>query len=98
MNIQEIEATLRGLLKGEHSSLHLTFNDGNGPNYMSVEEWLQSGSDADWVSEDERATAIATNSMWELQWYPQTPVGSHLIAASSLTAIFNYLANEEQRA
>lgn len=100
-NIEELEAMLRGLLKGEFSSLHLTFNDGNGPNYMSVKDWLTEGPEwaqGDWVSDDEREKGIATNSMWQLQWYPDTPIGSYTIAASSLTALVRHMANEEKGA
>lgn len=98
MNIEELDAALRGLLKGEHSALHLTFNDGNGPNYMSVGEWLESGGPGcktDWISEEERTKGIATNSMWELQWYPETPIGSYRLAASSLPALLNYVLQEK---
>ncbi|KPH66369.1 hypothetical protein ADT71_06765 [Novosphingobium sp. ST904] len=86
---------MRSILYGEYSSLQLSFNDGNGPNYMTVAEYLDSsapGSDPEWASEEEKAKAIATNSMWMLQWYPDTPIGSYTIAASTLPALFDHLA------
>jgi hypothetical protein len=45
----------------------------------------------DWVSPEEQARAIATDNIWELQWYPHTPIGFNRIAASSLSAIREYV-------
>ena len=91
--IGELEKKLLGLLKGEHSSLHLTFNDENGPNYTTVAEAVQEGwlSSRDWVSEEEKLQAIETNRVWTLQWYPDTPVGSYSVSASSLSALLEYV-------
>ena len=41
----------------------------------------------DFVSPQEWDKAVREDSVWTLQWYPATPVGFHLIAASSLEAI-----------
>ena len=41
----------------------------------------------DFVSMDEWDKAVREDSVWTLQWYPVTPIGFHLIAASSLEAI-----------
>lgn len=90
--LARIEAELRNLLKGEFSSLTLSFNDGPAPNYMTVAEWDDTDMPhADWVSEEERQKARATNSQWVLHWYPNTPVGFNDIAASSLPALFEGL-------
>lgn len=100
MNIEEIEQSLRSLLKGEFSSLTLTFNDGNGPNYMSVRDWIEDGPDwsqTKWVSDEDRKKGVEHNSMWELQWYPNTPVSSYRIAAASLPSLFRYLATFEEK-
>jgi hypothetical protein len=53
--------------------------------YETVEEWMiQDGND--WASDEEREKAIATDSLWTIQWYPHTPIGSHTVAASTLSA------------
>ncbi len=83
-----IEAKLRGLLKGEHSSLILSFNDASGPKYSTVKEMDEDGGHGDWVSDEERDRAYAANSEWVLQWYPDTPIGFYAIRASSLSALF----------
>lgn len=91
---EEIEKSMLALLKGEYSSLSLTFNDGPAPNYMSVKQWIEEGpSDQsdDWVSEDEKQRAIETNKMWNLHWYQDTPVGFYSVSASSLPALLEYV-------
>lgn len=35
-------------------------------------------------SPEEMRKAIETDSVWTLQWYPETPVGSYIVAASTL--------------
>ena len=35
--------------------------------------------------------AIDTDSVWTLQWYPETPIGFHRIAAATLEEIFKRL-------
>lgn len=93
---EAVEQSLRALLKGEHSSLSLSFNELHAPNYQTAEEFLRDNpeDDADWSSAEEREKAIQTNSVWRLQWYPDTPVGFHAVQASSLGAIFAALGKE----
>jgi|SRR5581483_4313642 len=87
MNIEELEQKLRGLLKGEFASLHISFNDSSALNYVSVEKFETEFSSADaddWISEEERQKGYASNSKWSVQWYPDTPIGSYCVAASTL--------------
>jgi len=92
MDLETLEAALLGLIRGEHSSIHLTYNDGNGPNYETVAEEEEGGhGHGRWISEEERQKAMRENSKWVLQWYPVTPVGFYAIAASSLPALFKYI-------
>lgn len=88
MTLTEIEQSLLTLLKGEFSSLHVSFNS-HASSYLSPED----AADEDlfypgesWVSPDEKAKAIASNSFWSVQWYPDTPIGSYQVVASSLQA------------
>ncbi len=64
------------------ASMHITHNE-HLTNYQTVEEYSESGYAPHWVSEEEKKQAIATNSVWEFQWYPETPIGSYAIAAST---------------
>lgn len=89
--IAEIEALLRSLLQGKFSSLTIGFNDDHACNYQTAAEWdeYEAGADSrlEWVSEIERERARSENSVWSIQWYPDTPIGFHALAASSLSAL-----------
>lgn len=88
----ELETLLKSLVKGEYSSISLTWNEDFSFNYETADTWYNSDSDLqDWVSYDEKVKAITENSVWSLQWYPDTPIGSCIIRASSLEAIIQYL-------
>jgi hypothetical protein len=39
------------------------------------------------LSEAEWEKAIREENVWCLEWYPETPIGFHVICASSLEAI-----------
>lgn len=84
---QALEDALKGLLQGEFSSAHLTYNDYRSA-YLTAQDacdQMEYGFHAeDWVSEEERAFAIANESVWTLQWYPDTPVGSYVLSAGRL--------------
>ena len=43
----------------------------------------------------ERDKAIATNELWVMQWYPDTPIGSYVCAASTLEALLAYANRDE---
>ena len=40
-----------------------------------------------WVSPDQKAKAIEADECWTLQWYPDTPVGFHILSAADLDAL-----------
>lgn len=68
----------------EHKcGLHLTHN-AHKDVYESIEEFYDA---TDFISPEEYIKAIDDNSVWVLHWYPETPVGFNLLAASSLDAI-----------
>jgi hypothetical protein len=98
-----LEPVLRGLLKGEHSSLTIGFNDDHACNYVTAQqfdtEWGgYSGEDCriNWLSDADRDAALAGNLVWTLQWYPNTPVGFRCVGASSLPGVLLALAEEQQ--
>ena len=78
-------------------SLTLTHNS-HRDDYLSVKEhpcgdpcWDR----WDWISKEERKLAIATDSIWEIQWYPDTPVSSISYAASDLYTLLEYVKDME---
>lgn len=72
------------------ASLHLNHNQ-HKAYYESVEDYILSANARfDFRSEEERQACIATNEIWELQWYPETPIGFCCIAAPTLEALLEY--------
>ena len=68
----------------EHKcGLHLTHNE-----HRDVYESIENFYDVeDFISEQEWHKAVEQDSVWVLQWYPETPIGFCRIAAASLEAI-----------
>ena len=68
----------------EHKcGLHLSHNEHRDV-YETVEEFYEADF---FVSPEEWHKAVAEDSVWVLQWYPDTPIGFNRIAASTLEAI-----------
>lgn len=63
------------------ASMHITHND-HKSNYQSLDEYLTDNSELFTLeSEEARARAVATDEIWVLQWYPDSPVGFCIVAA-----------------
>lgn len=69
-------------------SLTLTHNQ-HKDYYQSVISYLSDREIPldDWVSEEQWEKAIETDSMWELQWYPDTPIGFIRLFACDLDVL-----------
>jgi hypothetical protein len=87
MNTLEIGHDMLTLLKGQFSSLCLTYND-HSCNYQTAEVAELDGnfSHVTWPSAEEKELALSSNSVWILQWYPNTPVGFCAVGAASFAA------------
>jgi len=67
------------LLHNEHKAFYESVSGYHIPGYfVSNEEWVK---------------AQEANTVWEVQWYPQTPVHFERVAASSLEALELYFAS-----
>lgn len=52
-----------------------------------------------WESQGHQARAISTNQLWEMQWYPETSINFHKIAAPTLEELLSFsLKYEKERA
>jgi hypothetical protein len=87
------------MLPAHAAGLSLTHNEHKNV-YQTVAEALEHerpGKECDelydFVTAVERQKAIETNEMWELHWYPNTPVGFNRIRAASLPALGAWLQN-----
>lgn len=80
------------------ASLHLTHNQHKNY-YETLLEYTegdrQSNSKLDWISDEQRSKAIENDSLWELQWYPNNPVGSYKLLACDLEVLLNFAKNSE---
>jgi len=74
------------------ASLHLTHNQ-HKAYYLTVEQSIERDDHGyqadDWVSEEQKQKAIATNECWTLQWYPDTPIGSYTMSAADLDVLLD---------
>lgn len=95
--VARVAGDFLALLPAHKAGLILSHND-HLTLYETVSEWIgQMGENGpDWVSDEEKARGKETNEMWELHWYPNTPVGFNHVAASSLVALLAYVAQMEQ--
>lgn len=80
---------LAALFPPHKASLSLEHNDHKSC-YETVEQWDLGFGDHpfyEWVSPEQRQKAIDTDSVWTLQWYPDTPVGFCALAAADLDVL-----------
>lgn len=76
-------------LPSHKAGLYLTHNQ-HKDYYEKIEDHLQEypGFDDDnFVSAEDRQKCIDTDELWELQWYPETPVGFHKVCGSTLDVV-----------
>lgn len=64
---------------------HTIFHNEHRCSCMSVEEYLQF-VEAD-ISDEDRAECIHTGEVWELVWYPETPVGHYRVIGPTLEKV-----------
>lgn len=58
--------------------------------YQSIVEYAKE-TRLSFVSVDEYERSLNTDEIWELQWYPDTPVGFNKLCASTLPALMAFL-------
>jgi hypothetical protein len=74
--IERDAARHRWLRNLQCNSLHLERNAGHACNYMTAAEWIDSeNEDFMHCSADDVEAMKATNTIWALQIYPDTPIG-----------------------
>lgn len=67
--------------------LHLTHNQ-HKDYYETVEKYFENPWMENWnIPEDEKKKMIETDEIWELQWYPDTPVGFYKVMGSTLESV-----------
>jgi hypothetical protein len=76
----------------EHkTSLHVTHNQHLGY-YETIEQAIATTTydRRDFPDEAEIARCIETGEVWEIQWYPRTPVSFNRVCAATLSRALQY--------
>jgi hypothetical protein len=97
LSFKELEVKLLAPLKGQYSALYLSFNESAAANKMTVKEYYEHIDETDFypVSEEDNKICVSANSLWVLQWFPNSPVGSHSVGASSLSILLSYVFEQD---
>lgn len=83
----EHAAMYRWLRDNKCNSMHLTRNGDHACNYMTASQWIDENPDwFDGTSKEELEKMKETNTIWDLQIYPNTPVGFNVWRAATLDA------------
>lgn len=81
-------------LPSHKAGLYLTHNQ-HKDYYETVELHLEEYpgfDDNNFVSKEDRQKCIDTGELWELQWYPETPVGFYKVCGSTLEVVLQRAA------
>jgi hypothetical protein len=85
-----------------HIALDIRHND-HKADYRTAREWwgeqgpsgAMSFDDDEWASPEEFAKAMESDEVWVIHWYPDTPVGSCTVLASTLEAALAAAQDDE---
>jgi hypothetical protein len=66
-----------------HLGLHITHNQ-HKIYYMSIQDYVTDGRDRWDVDQADLDEILSTGEIWEIQWYPNTPIGFRAVAAATL--------------
>jgi hypothetical protein len=64
----------------------------------TIEEQKEHECPPDWRNDEQKQRAIETNEIWELQWYPDTPIGCYAICAPTLKELLEFAKEIENDA
>lgn len=80
-------SALLALLPKHKYGLFLTHNE-HRDYYEKADDYIREGCERPaqtvWKDDEAKQRAIATDEIWELQWYPDTPIGFYHVAAPTL--------------
>jgi hypothetical protein len=74
--------------------LYLTHNQ-HRDYYDTIEEACSDSSGPNFKDEAARRRAISLDSIWELQWYPDTPISFYKVAAPTLREVLAFAKEVE---
>lgn len=76
----------------------LTLNHNEHKNvYETVQEFTEVEDPiGEWISEEQKKKAYETQELWEIQWYPDSPVGFICLWACDLDELLKAAIGEEK--
>lgn len=81
----------------KHHQMYISHNE-HRTNYESVEQYFSGGygkrNKEDILPEDLKE-CIKEDEIWEIQWYPKTPISFHHVAAASLERCLEIINSQE---
>ena len=80
-NLPEHKASLT-IRHNEHKDYYQTVKQ-----FLDEREQMMNIEDDDWATPTSKERAMATDSLWELRWYPNTPVGFNMIFGATLEEV-----------
>lgn len=83
----------------KHDAEMIVSHNEHKSNYETIEEWELSRNlrPDDWASPQQRLQAIQSNSLWTIQWYPNTPIGFNIMCGADLQAVINAALEYEKQ-
>lgn len=90
-------ARYRWLRDHKCNSLHLTRDGDHACNYVTATQWIEEYRPEDFAEDDpsEVQRMKDTNTIWSLQIYPDTPIGSYLWHGSTLDSAVDSAMSQE---
>ena len=81
------------LLPQHKYGLFLTHNE-HRDYYEKAEDYIREGCERSsatvWKNDEAKQRAIETDEIWELQWYPNTPIAFYHVAAPTLAELLEW--------
>ncbi len=84
--IENASVTVTDYLPVHRASLTIAHND-HKTVYAPIARYAEEIDDEQWATPTSRQRCIQSDTIWELQWYPATPIGFYKIAGASLAEI-----------
>lgn len=64
--------------------------------YENIEEFIINNDIKEFISEEDKQKCIDNNDIWEIQWYPNTPIGFYKIAGSDFNLLLKEIENQNE--
>ena len=86
-----------GEMKFPEHKCELTLTHNSHKNYYEpIEEYLTRPQFEDlttWATDTSKERILKTDEIWELQWYPDTPIGFYLVVGATLEEVLQKANN-----